>query len=366
MIVLLGLGVELSPAHVVYTGPLLTAMPALASLTMGPLGTLAAAGGALAVSLTTTTLHQAWGGQQIYSNLLGLLVVSVASVTTSNAVRRRRQSELDQVRRIAAAAQEVVVRPVPARLGPVGAASLYLAAEKGAQIGGDLYEAVPTRHGVRMIIGDVRGKGLPAVRSAAAVLGAFREAVHYEDELAGVMNHCAAALRREGAAPGVGDRGEGEVRAESFVTALVAQVSDALVVQVVNRGHPPPLVLCRGKAHALMPASPLLPLGLEDLLTGRAAEPQSYPFAPGDRLLLYTDGVIEACDPGNDFFALPQAMEAAPACTPAQFLEHLHQGLIRHTRDRLADDVAMLVVDRLAQDTAGQAAVAAASTGQRP
>lgn len=196
-IVLIGLGIELSPAHVLYTGPLLTAMPALASLTMGPVGTLSAAAGALGVSLTTATLHDAWGDTQIYSNLLGLLVVSVASVTTSNAVRVRRQGELDQVRRVAVAAQEVILRPVPARLGPVSAASVYLAAEKGAQIGGDLYEAVVTPYGVRLIVGDVRGKGLTAVRSAAAVLSAFREAAHYEDELVAVMNHCSAALRRE-------------------------------------------------------------------------------------------------------------------------------------------------------------------------
>jgi serine phosphatase RsbU (regulator of sigma subunit) len=361
VIVLLGLGIELSPAHVLYTGPLLTAMPALASLTMGPKGTLSVAAGALGVSLITTTLHQAWGGQQIYSNLLGLLVVSVASVTTSNAVRTRRQGELDQVRRVAVAAQQVLLRPVPARLGPVRVASVYLAAESEAEIGGDLYEVVHTRYGVRMIMGDVRGKGLPAVRLAAAVLGAFREAVHYEDDLVEVMNHCAAALRRECAAPSVVGRvegddraedfvtglvAEGDDRAEDFVTALVAEVPDEPVVQVVNRGHPPPLLLRGGKVQALTPSSPLPPLGLEEFLTGPPTKAESYPFPPGDRLLLHTDGVIEARDRHNDFFDLPQAMEAVHTCTPPEFLNQLHQALIRHAQGRLADDAAMLLVDR--------------------
>ncbi|MFF3907915.1 PP2C family protein-serine/threonine phosphatase [Streptomyces sp. NPDC001848] len=354
---MLALGIELSPAHAVVTGPILAAMPALASLTMGPKGTLAAAAGSLAVTVITAILHQSWGGQA-YSNLLSLLVVSVASIVMSNTMRMRRQSELDQVRRVAMAAQRVVLPPVPARLGPVQMASMYRAAETGAQIGGDLYEAVHTRYGVRMIVGDVRGKGLPAVRLAAAVLGAFREAAHYDAELVEVTNHCAAALERQCAGRNAFDHGHEEERAEDFVTAVVAQVSDRSTVQVVNRGHPPPLVLRKGKVEALTPTSPLPPLGLEDLVTGTSVEAESYPFEPGDRLLLHTDGVIEARSPDGDFFPLHHAMEAAHQCTPSEFLEQLHHGLIRHTGGRLTDDAAMLLVERLPEggEQGGQAA----------
>ncbi|WP_338423540.1 PP2C family protein-serine/threonine phosphatase [Streptomyces gobiensis] len=342
------LGIELSPAHDLVTGPVLTTTPALAALTMGPTGTLSAAALALAVNVTTATYNQAWGTQLVFGNFLGLLVVSVASITLSNAVRARRQSELDQVRRIAVAAQEVVLRPVPERLGPVRAASLYLAAETGAQIGGDLYEAVQTRYGVRLIMGDVRGKGLSAVRAVAVALGAFREAAHYEDELPEVMNHCAAALRREADVPGAYAP---EALLEGFTTALIAQVPDEHVVQLVNRGHPPPLVLRQGRVQGLMPASPLPPLGLEDLETGPPAKSESYPFLPGDRLLLYTDGVIEARNRDNDFFALPETIqEIRASTTPPEFLEELHQALVRHAEGRLADDVAMILIDRVDEE----------------
>ncbi|MEV0375012.1 PP2C family protein-serine/threonine phosphatase [Streptomyces sp. NPDC050636] len=362
-IALLVVGIELSPAHFLYTGPLLTATPALAAVTTGPKGTVSAAAVALAVSVTTATYNQAWGSQQVYTNLLALFLVSVASITMSSAVRTRRESELNQVRRIAVAAQEVLLRPVPARLGPVRAASLYLAAEMGAQIGGDLYEAVQTRYGVRMIVGDVRGKGLPAVRSAAAVLGAFREAVHYEDDLGEVMNHCVAALRRECAMPGAVDQ---ETRLEGFVTAIVVQVPDGPVVEVVNRGHPPPLVLHQGKVRLLTPTSLLPPLGLEDFITGPPGTAESYPFTPGDRLLLHTDGVIEARNHDNDFFALPEAMEAVRADTPQEFLQQLHQGLIRHTQGRLADDVAMILADRLGEEGGNQVDAVADSLSTFP
>ncbi|MEU8549191.1 PP2C family protein-serine/threonine phosphatase [Streptomyces roseoverticillatus] len=341
---LIVVGIEFSPAHFLYTGPLLTATPALAAVTMGPKGTIAAAAVAALVSVCTATYNQAWGTQQVYTNFLALFLVSVASVTTSSAVRTRRQNELDQVRRIATAAQEVILRPVPDRLGAVRAASLYLAAEKGAQIGGDLYEAVQTRYGIRLLVGDVRGKGLPAVRAAAAVLGAFREAVHYEDDLAEVMDHCMASLRRECAVPGAFSE---EALAEGFVTALVAQVPDGPVVEVVNRGHPPPLLLHEGKARALVPASPQPPLGLEDLIIG-VSEVETFPFGLGDRLLLHTDGVFEARDRDDGFFPLAEAAEAVHrrARTPQEFLDRLHEALLRHTEGRLADDAAMLLVDR--------------------
>ncbi|MGK5545890.1 PP2C family protein-serine/threonine phosphatase [Streptomyces sp. URMC 127] len=341
---LIVVGIEFSPAHFLYTGPLLTATPALAAVTMGPRGTFAAAAVAALVSVCTATYNQAWGTQQVYTNFLALFLVSVASVTTSSAVRTRRRNELDQVRRIATAAQEVILRPVPDRLGPVRAASLYLAAEKGAQIGGDLYEAVQTRYGIRLLVGDVRGKGLPAVRAAAAVLGAFREAVHYEDDLAEVMDHCMASLRRECAVPGAFSE---EALTEGFVTALVAQVPDRPVVEIVNRGHPPPLLLHQGTARTLAPASPQPPLGLEDLIIG-VSEAETFPFAPGDRLLLHTDGVIEARDSEEAFFPLAAAMETAHARarTPEELLDLLHEALLRHTGGRLADDAAMLLVDR--------------------
>jgi serine phosphatase RsbU (regulator of sigma subunit) len=341
---------EFTPAHFVYTGPFLVATPALAAVTMGPRGTLSASALALAISVTTATHNQAWGTLQVYTNFLALALVTMAGFLTSGAAQTRRQRELDQVRRIAVAAQKVILRPVPEYLGQVRAASLGLAAGTGAQIGGDLYAAAKTPYGVRLVVGDVRGKGLGAVHAVAVALGAFREFAHYEDDLVEVMNRCTAALRREAAVPGSYDQ---EVVMEGFTTALLAQVPDDHVVHLVNRGHPPPLMLHQGRVETLMPVSCLPPLGLEDLFTGPPAKSESYPFSPGDRLLLYTDGVIEARNRDNEFFPLAQAMEQIPAgTTPAEFLDELHRALIRHTEGPLADDVAMILVDRLPEEDA--------------
>ncbi|MBI0293761.1 serine/threonine-protein phosphatase [Streptomyces sp. PRKS01-29] len=339
------LSIELSPLHTLYTGPLLSPAPALAAVTMGPVGTGGVAVLAGMVSVITAFHNDAWGTPQVYTNLLALLVVAVASVATS-AVRMRRDRELAHVRRIAEVSQNVVLRPLPARMGVVNTASVYMAAERGAQIGGDLYEAMCTRYGVRLIVGDVRGKGLAAVRSAAAVVGAFREAVHYERELAEVMHRCAAALAREYELLDRSQLQDPRELEEQFVTVLLAQVTDEWMVQLINRGHPPPLVMRGHEVRSLDPARPLPPLGLEEFLSPPAIDVETYPFLPGDRLLLHTDGVVEARNHCNEFFPLHRTMETLEGATPSEYLDRLRHALVRHAEGRLADDAAMVLVER--------------------
>ncbi|AQW47905.1 PP2C family protein-serine/threonine phosphatase [Streptomyces violaceusniger] len=339
------LSIELSPAHTLYTGPLLSPAPALAAVTMGPFGTGGVALLATTVSAITATHNNVWGSEMVYANLLALLVVALASVATS-AVRVRRDRELAQIRRIAEVSQNVVLRPLPARIGVVNTASVYLAAERDAQIGGDLYEAMCTRYGVRLIVGDVRGKGLAAVRSAAAVVGAFREAVHYEQDLAEVMHRCAAALAREYELLDRSQLQDPQELEEQFVTVLLAQVSDESLVELINRGHPPPLVMREHKVRALAPARPLPPLGLEEFLSPPPICVETFPFLPGDRLLLHTDGVAEARNHYNEFFPLHRTMETLDGATPGEYLDRLRHALVRHAEGRLADDAAMVLIER--------------------
>ncbi|BBJ38814.1 membrane protein [Streptomyces antimycoticus] len=339
------LSIELSPAHTLYTGPLLSPAPALAAVTMGPFGTGGVALVATAVSAITAAHNGVWGTETVYANLLALLVVAVASVATS-AVRVRRDRELAHIRRIAEVSQNVVLRPLPARIGVVNTASVYMAAERGAQIGGDLYEAMCTRYGVRLIVGDVRGKGLAAVRSAAAVVGAFREAVHYEQDLAEVMHRCAAALAREYELLDRSQLQDPQELEEQFVTVLLAQVSDESLVELINRGHPPPLVMRERKVRSLDPARPLPPLGLEEFLSPPPICVETFPFLPGDRLLLHTDGVVEARNHYNEFFPLHRTMETLDGATPGEYLDRLRHALVRHAEGRLADDAAMVLIER--------------------
>jgi serine phosphatase RsbU (regulator of sigma subunit) len=85
-----------------------------------------------------------------------------------------------------------------------------VSATANALIGGDLYEAVSTPHGVRIIIGDVRGKGLDAVQLAATVLGAFRQAAAVQPDLPSLVKAIDAVVSAV-----TGD--------EDFVTALLCR-----------------------------------------------------------------------------------------------------------------------------------------------
>ena len=94
-----------------------------------------------------------------------------------------------------------------------------------ARIGGDLYEAVSSGGGVRLIVGDVLGKGLPAARTAAVVLGAFRESAYDAASLAEIAARIEASLQHQEAA-------------EEFVTVVLAQVSsDGCRAEILNCGH---------------------------------------------------------------------------------------------------------------------------------
>jgi serine phosphatase RsbU (regulator of sigma subunit) len=193
-------------------------------------------------------------------------------------------------------------------------------------VGGDLYEVVPRPGGLRLLIGDVRGKGLDAVRRATVVLGEFRAAAVDCDDLVGV----AAQVDRRLPAH-LGD--------EDFVTALFAEVSDDGSVAVVSCGHPPALVAGAGRLEPLG-TQDSLPLGLG--VTPTVARGR---LAPGERLFLYTDGLLEA--PGADRVALDLADVAAPLTegTLPTVLERVLARVRESARAGLGDDLALLVAE---------------------
>jgi sigma-B regulation protein RsbU (phosphoserine phosphatase) len=101
---------------------------------------------------------------------------------------------------------------------------------------------VETPHGVRLLVGDVRGKGLDAVRLAGVVLGSFRDAAQDRPDLAQV----AAALDRSVTRA---------IGREDFVTAVVVQVAADGSAIVLNCGHPALLLVRAGRATGLDPPS---------------------------------------------------------------------------------------------------------------
>lgn len=266
-------------------------------------------------------------------------------------VRHAFLQELSQVRKVAGAAQDVLLRPLPPRIDGLHIAATRLSADRGATIGGDLYDVIATEHGVRVVMGDVRGHGLAALGPVAAVLGSFREAGHDEPELAHVLRRLERALARHlrerarAEHPSAGQDPASPV-AEEFVTVLLLEIGHDGQVRALNCGHPWPYRLGDGRAEPLTRTEPLPPLGAfplpDDLPTTDCGR-----LLPGDALFLHTDGLEDARDGRGRFFPLPAALSEAVRSDPTDpqtVLRIVFKGLRHHTGGSLSDDVACLVL----------------------
>ncbi|MGW1259802.1 PP2C family protein-serine/threonine phosphatase [Streptomyces sp. NPDC002513] len=277
----------------------------------------------------------------ISTALVGMLGTILA------ASRMRRERTLATVRSVAETAQRVLLRPVPRRLGQVSIETLYLSAAAEARIGGDLYEAVPTAYGVRLLIGDVRGKGLLAVETAATMLGAFREAAHDEPDLAGLARRVERSMTRRA------EQLEGDEVVERFVTAVFVEIPDhEAVVRIVNCGHPPPLRMGRDEVTELEPTDPSPPINI-GVMVGDSYHVDVAPFSPGDQLLLYTDGVTETRAPDGTFYPLLDRVRSWGPLPPQELLDRLHRDLIDFSGGNLDDDTAALAAYRLPAEASG-------------
>jgi hypothetical protein len=286
---------------------------------------------------------------------VSILVVTL--ISASGGARGGQENQrLADVTSVAEAAQRALLRPLPRQVGPLELGVVYLAAAAEARVGGDLYEVTRTQFGIRLIVGDVRGKGLDAVEIAADVLGVFREVAHEVYTLAEVARRIDASLARRPAAP-----------LEEFVTAVLAEIDPAAgSLTIYNCGHPPPLVLSpggngpsgnspgesdgQGPARRLrvtpvnVPA-PALPLRLMSLGDTSGAE-RTMPLQPGDALLLYTDGVTEARNARREFYPLEERVAEVAARAggaDGDLLDRLRDDLVRYVGAPLDDDAALLL-----------------------
>lgn len=244
-------------------------------------------------------------------------------------LRAEREEALRRIAHVAEVAQRAILRQPPSELGSVAMAARYLSASQEALVGGDLYETALTARGVRLIVGDVRGKGLDAVGVAASVLSTFRELVHQSPHLADLARAIDARL-------------QATIAAEEFVTAVLVEVPERGDVTIVNCGHHPPLRIAGGESGFVVVGAADLPLGM-----GPGCTEWSVPLASGDRLLLYTDGLVEARDPsGREFDLLGHvAVLRTPELDAA--LDGLLDRLVAHVDDGLDDDLALLLAERL-------------------
>lgn len=320
--------------------PLFSAAPLVAAPFFSPLYTLLTG---IASVLAVAGLHAYNGTTTDIPALTEQMTVITVSVLALfiNRVVLRSGRQLASARVVAEAAQRAVL-PTPAdRIGGLQVAARYEAAQADAFIGGDLFAVEDTPQGVRLVVGDVRGKGLDAVETVAVVLGAFREAAEQESSLEAVAQRLERALAREGT------RRSGLDAVEGFTTAVLAEIprGDGNV-RIVNRGHPPPLMLrADGGLDRLEPPDHSLPLGMGDLASwpDRAYEA---PYPAGATLLFYTDGLTEARDAHGAFYDPRARLGGRIFPGPEELLDAVVADVRRHTGGGSTDDMALLAISR--------------------
>ncbi|MFD7922670.1 PP2C family protein-serine/threonine phosphatase [Streptomyces sp. NPDC059740] len=331
----------------VTSAPLLIAAPVVAASLTGPVGILLVGVVAMGAHAGLAALDHTFGWEHGAASQTSIAAVTGLSLWLNHSLHRQ-HSLAHRAWRTAEVAQRAVLPDPPERLGGLRIAAWYVPADREALIGGDLYLVQDTPFGLRVLIGDVRGKGLGAVAAVSMNLGAFRYAADHAPDLPQLVEAMEAALRAEGA------RRRGLDQTEGFTTAVIAEFDrDLSHVRVINQGHPPPLLHHRdGHTVALEPSSEAPPLGLTSLGTWPAPV-DTFALPPAAMLLFVTDGLTEARDPAGSFY---QPLERLPHLAgrhlrrhggppgPAELLDALVHDVSRHSAGRAHDDQALLAL----------------------
>ena len=273
----------------------------------------------------------AWGGEwdtaQMWVRVIDVTLVSAAAVSVA-AVRVRRERRLARVERIAEVAQRTILPVIPARVGSVTTGARYLSASEDTLVGGDLFDWFRSEQRICFLVGDVRGKGLGAVEQAARVIRAFRQSAAAGGDLAAIAAQMSSYLM-----PFLDE--------EEFATAALVQFTDQGHVTLVDCGHPPPLLVPRDGEPTFLEAPVGLPLGL-----GTDYEPATRQWSPGDRLLLYTDGLSEARDGDDEFLPVLPLASVLRSADLEDALDELLDEVRGHVPGaRFADDLAVLLLE---------------------
>jgi serine phosphatase RsbU (regulator of sigma subunit) len=209
--------------------------------------------------------------------------------------------------------------------------------EPAYDIGGDSFDYAINGSTVDLVVMDSVGHGLPAAVLASVAVSAYRHARRNVVELPDIAVEVDAAIAAQ-------------FGASQFATAVLARLDLGTGrLQWINAGHPEPLIV-RGSVLVRPPhCPPTRPLGLQ------ASKPASCEtrLEPGDRLVLYTDGITEARSPEGQFFGEQRLADfisaAAAAGHPApETVRRLMRHVLSHQADQLQDDASIVVLEWLA------------------
>ncbi|MCU1672464.1 MAG: Serine phosphatase RsbU, regulator of sigma subunit [Frankiales bacterium] len=216
--------------------------------------------------------------------------------------------------------------------------SVAAALEPCYEVAGDAVDYAVDPGRTQVAVFDGMGHGLHSAQCAVFTMAAYRSARRSGLGLIETLEAIDEALFS-----GLG----GEI----FSTAVLVDLDTRNgLLQWVNAGHPPPLLLRGGRLIRALESEPQPPLGLGNLLDGAGVDVGREQLEPGDLVLLYTDGVVEARSPEGEFFGVERLADLvirhlAGGLSPAETLRRVVRELLAHHGDQLTDDATLLVLE---------------------
>jgi serine phosphatase RsbU (regulator of sigma subunit) len=198
-------------------------------------------------------------------------------------MRRQREMALDVKQ--AAEVQHILI---PEQLPQIPGLTIESEYRPAREVGGDFFQILPSAAdgSVLIVVGDVTGHGLQAGMLVALIVGVIRTAAQYESDPLAVLRV-------------LNDRLFG--RGQAHATCLALQIAADGFATMANAGHLPPYL--NGKE---LPMEGALPLGMMESADFTVMH---FQLAPGDRLLLLSDGVVEAQDAKGQLFGFERIEE---------------------------------------------------------
>jgi serine phosphatase RsbU (regulator of sigma subunit) len=258
--------------------------------------------------------------------LAGYLIAAQARCTDVYNLYRRRKSMS-----VAASMQWDLLPPLVLKTAEMSVAGLV---EPAYDVGGDCFDYADNGPTFDVAIMDAMGHGLHSAVLANLAMGAYRHGRREARALVSMHGTLADTLTSE-------------YRDASFVTGILARLDTTTgELTWTNAGHPSPLLIRGGQVIGeLDDGQRTPPWGLAD----GTPHPGSVQLEPGDGVLLYTDGVIEARTPDGELFGLERLRDlvqihASDLLRPEEIVRRLVHDVVRHQDRELRDDATLVLV----------------------
>ncbi len=265
---------------------------------------------------------------------LGSLVAELLMVKNpygDTLVRLRRRLPLG----LAAEMQYTILPPLTFTSPDV---TVCAALEPCYEVAGDAIDYAVDDGRTRVAIFDGMGHGLHSAQCAVFTVVAYRNARRCGLTLVESLHSIDEALNTA-------------LGGEVFTTAVLADLDTRTgLLRWVNAGHPAPLLIRGGKLIRQLDGEPQPPLGLGHLLADQPLEASQEQLEPGDLVVLYTDGVVEARSPAGEFFGIERLAELvvrhlAGGLAPPETMRRVVRELLAHHGEKLTDDATLLMLE---------------------